>query len=407
MAWPERLPSGKWRGGWREPNGDKIYTKKATHPEHPYPTRKAALDVAKEEEVKAARRASIVTGKAAATITWGDYWDTTRVYRQDTDTESVERSLVDLHVRPRWGEVPLNAILHRDVKRWALSLFAGREPSHARRIYGVFRASINRALDDEVLDASPCANIRLPKATRVAKPIKDDTRFEKIRPHLKPCYQDLVDFGYEMGLRPGEMSGLHLDAIDRASGWLTVDKTFVSRRGIIRHSPKDEDSRDVPLTTKATAIVDHALAGRDVREGCGLDHHHRGRVVAKPCRSPLVFLNEKGNPITAQAFWRALDRAADVAGVERVKPYDSRHWYITRALEGGLDIATVAYLVGHSDVKQTQDYAFRTAGVRDRVRAALGDRAPLASVDEPPVDTLRQGAVQWGHDGAMDHRTGS
>jgi integrase len=382
MAWAERLAAGKWRGVWRTPDGTKYNTNKTTHPEHPYPTKKLALEAAREEEVGASRKASIDKGKASASIKWGDFWDSTRVIRADTETAFNDDHVVKMYLRPKWGETPLNEIYHRDVKQWALSLLVGREASYARRIYGRFRASINRAVDLEILDASPCVNVRMPKASRVAKPIKDDTRFEKIRPHLKQCYQDLVDFGYEEGLRPGEMSGLHADAIDRNTGWLSVDKVFVSRRGLIRHSPKDEDSRDVPLTAKALAIIDRALAGRDPKAGCGLDHHHRGKVLkTSSCRSPLVFLNEDGKPITAWAFWRALDRAATEAGVERVKPYDSRHWYITRALEGGLDLVTVAYLVGHSDVKQTQDYVFRTASVRDRVRAALGDREPLRAVD--------------------------
>ena len=381
MAWAEKLPKGKWRGGWRTPDGTKCYTKKTTHPEHPYPTKKLALDAAKAEEVGASRKASINKGKASASMTWGDFWDSTRAIRADTETAINDGYMVERYIRPQWGETPLVEISRREVKPWALGLHVGREASYARRIYGVFRASINRAVDLEILDASPCVGVKMPKASRVSKPLKDDTRLEKIRPFLKQCYQDLVDFGYEEGLRPGEMFGLHANAIDRNAGWLAVDKTFVSRRGVIRHSPKDDDSREVPLTAKALEILDRVLAGRDLKAGCELEHHHRGKVLKTPCRSPLVFLNENGKPVTAWAFWRALDRAADKAGVERVKPYDSRHWYITRALEGGLDIATVAYLVGHSDVKQTQDYQFRTAGVRDRVRAALGDRAPLKSVE--------------------------
>jgi site-specific recombinase XerD len=122
-----------------------------------------------------------------------------------------------------------------------------------------------------------------------------------------------------------------------------------------------------------------------------------------------VFLND-GRPITADAFWKALQRAAELAGVAPVKPYDSRHWFITRALEGGLDLVTVAEIVGHSDVKLTQEYTFRTDSTRDRLRAALGDREPLTVLQgEKPVDTFRQGAVRSGHedDGAMDHRAGS
>lgn len=381
MAWAERLDGGKWRGGWRTPDRAKQYTKKSTHPEHPYPTKKLALDAAKAEEVGASRTASIAQGKAPASMKWGDFWDAHHPQRPDTETARTEAHIVAKYLRPRWGEVDLNQIYQRDVKPWALGLLVGREVSYARKIYGVFRASINRAVELEILDASPCVNVKLPKPSRTAKPIKDDTLLEQIRPFLKQCYQDLVDFGYEEGLRPGEMFGLHMDAIDRGTGWLSVNKTLVTRRHLIRHAPKDEDSRDVPLTERALEILDRAAAGRDLKGGCGLPHYHREQLWTKPCRSALVFVNEDGNPVSAWAFYRALERACTLAGVARIKPYDSRHWYITRALEGGLDIATVAYLVGHSDVKQTQDYVFRTAGVRDRVRAALGDRAPLKAVD--------------------------
>lgn len=378
MAWAERLPGGRWRGGWRAPDSTKCYTKKATHPEHPYPTKKIALDAAKAEEVGASRKASISKGKASAAMKWGDFWDANHPERPDTETARTEAFIVSKYLRPRWGEVDLNQIYHRDVKSWALGMLVGREVSYARKIYGVFRASINRAVDLEILDASPCVNVKLPKPSRTSKPIKDDTLLEQVRPFLKQCYQDLVDFGYEVGLRPGEMFGLHVDAVDRGTGWLSVNKTLVTRRHLVRHAPKDEDSRDVPLTEKALEILDRATAGRDLKAGCGLPHYHREKLWSKPCQHGLAFVNEDGNPISAWAFYRALERACERAGVARIKPYDSRHWYITRALEGGLDIATVAYLVGHSDVKQTQDYVFRTASVRDRVRAALGGRRELA-----------------------------
>lgn len=398
MAWAEKLPSGKYRGGWWRPDGTKAYTKKSTHPEHPWPKKKDALDAAKAEEVNAARTASINTGKAAASIKWGDFWDANHPERPDTETARTEAFIVKKYLRPRWGEVDLNQIYHRDVKPWALGLLVGREVSYARKIYGVFRASINRAVDLEILDASPCVNVKMPKPSRTAKPIKDETLLDKVRPFLQQRYQDLVDFGYEEGLRPGEMLGLHVDAVDRRTGWLSVDKTLVTRRHLIRHAPKDEDSRDVPLTERALAILDRVTAGRDLKIGCGLPHYHRETLRSKPCQHALVFVNEDGNPISAWAFYRALERACTMAKVARIKPYDSRHWYITRALEGGLDIATVAYLVGHSDVKQTQDYTFRTASVRDRVRAALGDRSQLAVVEggQQAVRPVNEGSTATG-----------
>ena len=382
MAWAERLPNGKWRGGWWTPDRRKAYTKKATHPEHPYPTRKDALDAAKEAEVKASRKASIDVGVASASIKWGDYWDTIARWRPDTETARTETSIVEKYVRPRWGEDDLNRVRQRDVKAWALDLASQHAPAYASRIYGVFRASINAAVEAGVLDASPCAGVKLPRAPKGTKPVKDEHAFERLRPHLLPYYQDLVDLGQETGLRPGELCGLHADAIDFATGWLTVDRVYVARRDLIRHSPKDNEARPVPLTDAAVAILERLLAGRDLTAGCGLPHVHRGRPVRKVCRSPVVVLNQSGDPIQPHTWWRAMQDASAKAKVKPVKPYDSRHWFITKAIEGGLDLPTVAEIVGHSDVKLTQEYVFRTRETRDRLRAALGGVRGLTIVGQ-------------------------
>lgn len=392
MAWAERLRSGKWRGGWRTPDGTKGHTKKSTHPEHPWARKRDALDAAQEAEVRANRRASIQVGAASASIMWGDYWDTTRQVRDDTETARFEDAVVRLYIRPRWGGEPLNRIKQRDVKAWALDLQVKHDLSYARNIYGVFRASINAAMeaDPPLLDASPCAGVRMPKRPRGKKPVKDERGVDKLRPYLKDCYQRLVDFGDETGLRPGEMSGLHLDALDLESGWATVEKTFVNRLKLIRHSPKDEDSRDVPLTQKAIEIVREAIAGRVVTEGCGVPHVHRGKPAKRRCRSALVFVNDQGNPVTVDAYWAALQKAAAKAQVKPIKPYDSRHWFITRALDGGLDLVTVAEIVGHADVKLTQEYKFRTDTTRDRLRVALGERNPLTVVQSGSVESTEE-----------------
>lgn len=392
MAWAEKIAPGKWRGGWWTPDRKKAYTKAATHPEHPYPTKKLALEAAKASEVKASRKASVEVGAASASMKWGDYWDTIASWRPDTETARTETSIVEKYIRPRWGETDLNRIRQPDVKAWGLDLATQHEPSYARRIYGVFRKSINAAIEAGVLDASPCAGVRMPRAPRGTKPVKDEHAFDRLRPHLMPYYQDLVDLGQETGLRPGELCGLHADAIDFATGWLTVDRVYVARRDMIRHSPKDDEARPVPLTDDAVAILERLLAGRDLTAGCGLAHVHRGRPVRKACRSPLVFLNAAGDPIQPHTWWRAMQDAAEKAKVKPVKPYDARHWFITRAIEGGLDLVTVAEIVGHADVKLTQEYVFRTPQTRDRLRAALGGAKGLSVVGQKPRSWGKSGA---------------
>lgn len=376
MAWVEKLAGGKYRACWRDPAGKKCYTSRPEFPEHPYARKREALEVAQEEEVKARRRAAAEKGTISASVTFGEWWEHTATWRADTDTETVARSIAKLYLIPRWGEAELRDISQRDVKAWVADLLArGLEASYVRRIYGELRHSLNEALEAGVLTASPCVGVKVPKPRRKAKTFVDEDYIAAIRPHLPQHYRDVVDFGMETGLRPGELGGLHASALDLAGGWLTVSQVLVGRSCVIRGFPKDKDAREVPLTDEAVAIARRLLVGRDLSEGCGVSH-----VDGRPCRSPLLFRSTRGTPVRDNAWWTAMKRASDAAGVESRGPYAVRRGFATRAARGGMDAFELAAIMGHADVRQTQEYVQRSASARDRLRSALGGGRRLVVV---------------------------
>jgi integrase len=126
-------------------------------------------------------------------------------------------------------------------------------PSYVQRIYSPFRVSITKPIDDGILDASPCAGVRLPK--RAKKPKTYMTPEESAELALRQDYRDAVDFMHETGLRPGELTGLHSHRIDRKRRVLTVAETYVFRAKKIRGWPKDKDARQVPLTARAWTLI--------------------------------------------------------------------------------------------------------------------------------------------------------
>lgn len=405
MAWTERLKSGKYRGCWYRPDGSKDRTRTSTHPEHPFALKSDALHAAQEGEVRARRSAAAATGTLSAKLTWGAWWDQIAEDRAKvvSDTDIADRYIVRGYLRPHWGHKPLNTITQKQVKKWVDSLTDGSceewtrssppEASYVRRIYATFKASIQKAVDDEVLTATPCTNITLPKIRKKRKQHLTTREAERLGARLRGDYRDAVDLILETGLRPSELCGLHADHVDLDRNVIEVDMVHVTRRRVIRAWPKDKDAREVPLTRAAADIIRRRLGDRDLTAGCGVTH-----VDGGTCRSVLVFLTDRGEPMNAQSLGDRVRYAADAHAMPRRTPYAGRRGFATRAARGGMDAFAIAAVMGHADVDQTQEYV-QSAHMGSVLRAALGDPDPLQVVDGG-VDA----SEDRGQDGLRDAR---
>lgn len=379
MAWTEKLPSGKFRGCWRDSAGRKRHI-------GPYARKTDAKDAAQEAEVRGRRQAAASAGTLTAKIPWGEWWETATPRRDASDAARIERSIVKVYLLPQWGDVPLNKISRPMVKQWVSTLTPGKSPAYVRRIYAVFAASMARAVDAGVLTASPCVRINnLPKIPKRAKAhvtekglaallATDENGKPKYLP--VPAHRVLVAVALETGLRPGELCGLHVDKVDLDGGWITVSEVLIhiDRSVAVRGYPKDKDARLVPLTAKAVDILREHLDGRALADRCGLPH------IGSRCRSDLVFRNQRRGCIQPQTLTVALWRAAKAAGMSGATAYAFRRGFATRAAEGGLDPFALKEIMGHATMDQTNEYVQQTSTTRARLCAALGDQPGLRMV---------------------------
>lgn len=369
MAWTEKLPSGKYRGMYRLPNGEKrsIGT---------FPHKKAARDAAIEAEGKIKQPGWRDPRIGETTWSqWFELWWASRAVEPSTKTN--ELSMIEIHIRPRWGDVPLASIKRHEVQAWLMSILQEnigtedhpryRQPSTARRILNSFVSSLTAAVDAEIIIANPALRMKLPPNAPGTQVFLTREQYAKLSDAADSIETKAIfDFLVGTGVRWGEFAGLHLHNLDLETGFVTIADVTDGKE--IKPYPKGRRARRVPIMQWS---VDH-LEIPDPTP-CGLPH--RGRKN-RSCPSGLVFSTGTGAPLDDRNFsQRFLGPALKRAGLDDLgfSLHDFRHTYASWLVQDGVPLARIAELLGHASITTTEIYAHFAPVVIDDIRNALPD----------------------------------
>ena len=101
-------------------------------------------------EIEASKLTGSYVDPRAGKVTvgvWAERWLDVQVQLKAT-TQARYRSILDVHVIPRWGEAELAKVRHSDVQKWVADLSSERSPATVRKIHRVLSQVLGSAVKD-------------------------------------------------------------------------------------------------------------------------------------------------------------------------------------------------------------------------------------------------------------------
>ncbi|GGQ77720.1 tyrosine-type recombinase/integrase [Couchioplanes azureus] len=280
------------------------------------------------------------------------------------------RWLVESHVRPTLGRVPLDKLTPTMIRRVLTAKTGeGLSATTVRHIHGLVRNVLSDAQREELLHRNPALAVRAPSARTVerraltvdeARRLLDSIAGERLEA-LWVC-------ALTVGLRRGELLGLRWSDLDFAGGALTVRQTVLRVDGRLVFTPPktDRSRRTVPVPAQTLALLRRHRRQQD---------EERAKADERWREHGLVFASRLGTPMEPRNLDREWHATRERAGLPWLRLHDLRHACATFLLASGASPRTVMQTLGHSQISLTMNtYAHVLMEVERAAMDAAADR---------------------------------
>ena len=262
---------------------------------------------------------------------------------------TIEAYSRDLHMFQQWVEKPIETVSEFELLDYLAQRHSeGLSSRSSARFLSSLRAFFRDALDNELVQQDPTANVRRPI---LGRPLPEALSEEEVDlliqspdPNSGPIElrdRVMLEVLYATGLRVSELVGLQLTSVN-------------IRQGIVRVLGKGSSERLVPIGEDALTWLERYI--------------DNGRsALLKRRLSDVLFLSNRGQMMTRQTFWHAVKKYSMRAGIRRpISPHTLRHAFATHLLNHGADLRAVQMMLGHADLSTTQIY---THVAKERLKA--------------------------------------
>jgi integrase len=285
------------------------------------------------------------TWVASDKITVGDYLD--RWYADVAVNTLRPKTLesyagtIRLHLKPEIGSIKLTALRPDQIQAmYTRKLNQGLSNRSVQYIHAILHRALSQAEMWGLVSRNMADLVRAPVVRRSvpktltpdqAKILLDSVKGDRLYP--------LYVLAISVGMRMGELLGLHWEDIDLQSGMLSVRHAVqqLVGTGIQIVEPKsDKSKRTVALPRTAIEVL------QELKE-------REGRS------SGLVFHTKNGTPIGPRNLTTYFKHDLEQAGLPEIRFHDLRHTAATLMLTAGVHPKVVQETLGHSQIGLTLD----------------------------------------------------
>ena len=314
---------------------------------------------------------------------WATDWLATTVHLRE-GTKAGYESLLDNHILPAFGSVPVGRIDKLAVKAWvAERVKAGMGAGTVRNAFAVLRQVLDAAVDGGGLRRNPCHGVDLPRPKREEMHFASHDDIASLAQAVEhpvdargrprgdyPAYGLFVLLDAYTGLRFGEMAALRRKRVDILRRRIEVAESVDELNGrLIYTGTKTYETRSVPVP----AFLAESLGA------------HMTTVAASP--TSLMFTSPAGEPLRNGNFVaRHFKPAVRQAGLpEGFRFHDLRHTHAAFLVAEGAHPLAIMKRLGHSSIQVTHD---RYGHLFPHLEAGLTDALDVAGRAAQPKEVV-------------------
>jgi len=253
------------------------------------------------------------------------------------------RRLIELHVLPHLGRVPLRHLRAEHLDRlYAILLERGRSDGRGgldtktvHEVHIVLRRALRDAERRGSIVRNPAELAHAPKRRPLTSSEFRAWNADQLGSFLAlaqtSTHFTALWLAANTGMRRGEVLGLRWSDVDLESARLSVNRSLISVAYELH------ESRGKTRTARRTIDLDERTVGvlGSIRKTGSEEDSY-------------VFCHEDGSPIHPQVLSDAFKRLVSQSGLPRIRLHDLRHTHATLLLKAGVPIKVVSERLGHS-----------------------------------------------------------
>lgn len=201
-------------------------------------------------------------------------------------------------------------------------------PKTVNDYVNVLKQVYDYAQDLRLIDENPTAKIkRLQETSRKEPRFFTKEEVGKILLNSNPFYKDLFTFFLYTGMRRDEVRFLEWSDID-------FENRIIRVRNKDNFTTKSKRGRNIPMYLRVKEIL-----------------------LKRKNESGFIFESPEGGVFARGTWRRVLLQAAKRAEIKNATLHTFRHTFASWLVMEGIDLTTVAQLLGHTDIKTTMIYS--------------------------------------------------